>query len=132
MFHVFGVLTSLSGLTLALMIFYKQAIDSKTSTRVGLGIYWRIATSACARPILFIGFLEGVFFFSAFAFVASFLRDSLGWDYISIGLTMTGYGFGGAAYALLSRKICSYINSRQRILVSGLLLSSSYLFFPWL
>ena len=131
-FHVFGVLTSLSGLTLALMIFYKQAIDSKTSTRVGLGIYWRIATSACARPILFIGFLEGVFFFSAFAFVASFLRDSLGWDYLSIGLTMTWYGFGGAAYALLSRKICSYINSRQRILVSGLLLSSSYLFFPWL
>jgi predicted MFS family arabinose efflux permease len=45
---------------------------------------------------------------------------------------MTGYGVGGAVYALLSRHICRMLNSRQRILISGLMLSSAYFLFPWL
>ncbi len=131
-FNVFGVLTSMSGALLAALLLLKQASDSQTSTKVGPGIYLEIITSKSAQPILLIGLLEGAFFFSAFAFVASFLRDRQNWDYLSIGLIMTGYGVGGAIYALLSRQLCRMLSSRQRILISGLMLSFAYFLFPWL
>lgn len=131
-FNVFGVLTSASGALLGALVIFRQANDSQTSTKVGPGIYLKIITAKSAQPILLIGLLEGAFFFSAFAFVASFLRDHHHWDYLSIGLVMTGYGVGGAVYALLSRHLCRMLSSRQRILISGLMLSFAYFLFPWL
>jgi YNFM family putative membrane transporter len=131
-FDSFGALTAFSGLLLASLIFRRRVSDSKTNGTVNPLVYWNVLTSQSARPTLLIAFLEGTFFFSSFAFVASFLRDIHQWDYLKIGLIMTGYGFGGAGYAFLSASINAKITTSKRIFFAGLTVAFAYGLFPWL
>jgi predicted MFS family arabinose efflux permease len=65
-----------------------------------IGEFREVLARPWARLVLLISFLEGVFVFGAFAFIASHLHRSFGMSLTAGGSLVMLFGFGGALFAI--------------------------------
>ena len=79
-----------------------------------------------ARMVMFIGMFECMFFFGAYSFVGSMLKERFDLNYTTIGLTLAGYGVGGMVFIILVRRILPRFG--QAGMVLGGALSSGFFF----
>ena len=90
------------------------------ATQRGSGPAWRRVLSEFAgvlalpwaRALLALVFLEGMFLYGPFAFVASHVHDAFGLSLSSAGALVMLFGLGGLLFALGSRHLVSRLGER--------------------
>ena len=94
----------------------------KVSTReffAGIAYVWR---QRWARVVLVSVFLEGMFMFGAFAFIATHLHRHYGISLTFAGSIVMLYGVGGIVFAVLSRTLVQRLGEVGLAVVGGLLI----------
>ena len=79
------------------------------------------------QQILITVFAEGLFLFSAFAFIPSFLHHQFGLSLTTAGLSMGMFGVGGLCYTTFVRFFVGRFGERGLALIGGGLLSVAFL-----
>jgi predicted MFS family arabinose efflux permease len=90
-----------------------------------LAEFRQIAILPWARLVLTTVFLEGLFLYGAFAFIATHLHQVHGMSLTSAGALIMLFGFGGFAFAIASPTLVRRLGESGLTLWGGLLLSLS-------
>ena len=112
-----------------------RIIEATSRAPFRLGRLVRQFTSLLAargpRCVLIAVFVEGFLFFGAFAYLGAYLRHSFALDYLHIGLLLGGFGAGGLAYSIASRRIVAALGERGMVRGGGLLLATGFAALPF-
>jgi predicted MFS family arabinose efflux permease len=81
--------------------------------------YWQLLRLPATRVVIGGVFLEGVFLFSAIAYLGASLRERSGLSYTAIGLILSGSGIGGILYSFIVGPLVRRLGERGMILVGG-------------
>ena len=112
------LLTGLFGVVAVLLFAFERRLPERARlTRAGTGAPWRrlaaefaaVLAQPWARRVLMLVFLEGVFFYGPFAFIASHLHHSFGLSLSSAGAVVMLFGAGGLCFALASRRALRWL-----------------------
>ncbi len=86
-----------------------------------------VIRSRWPQQILFTVFAEGLFLFSAFAFIPSFLHHQFGISLTTAGLSMGMFGIGGLCYTLFAKFFVGRFGEQGLALFGGGLLSLAFI-----
>jgi predicted MFS family arabinose efflux permease len=81
--------------------------------------YWRLLQLPATRAVIGGVFVEGIFLFSAIAYLGAALRERTGLPYTTIGLILSGTGVGGILYSFIAAPLVRRLGERGMILVGG-------------
>lgn len=73
-----------------------------------------------ARMVMFIGMFECLFFYGAYSFVGAMLKERFDLSYTTIGLTLAGYGLGGAVFIALVGRLLPRIGQGGMVLTGAI------------
>lgn len=71
-------------------------------------------------------FLEGCFLLGAIPYAGAYLKHGFGLDYMTIGLVLGSFGFGGLVYSALVRLMVARLGERGMVIAGGALVAASY------
>jgi predicted MFS family arabinose efflux permease len=81
--------------------------------------YWQLLRLPATRVVIGGVFIEGIFLFSAIAYLGAALRERAGLSYTTIGLILSGIGVGGILYSSIAGPLVRRLGERGMILVGG-------------
>lgn len=81
---------------------------------------------APARNIWMAGFFEGCLTMGAVPYAGSFLKQTFGIDYATIGLVLASFGAGGMLYTFNVRWLLKRLGERRMVMIGGTLVSAGY------
>lgn len=87
--------------------------------RLSPAAYWRLLRLPATRAVIGGVFVEGVFLFSAIAYLGAALRARTGLPYTTIGLILSGSGLGGILYSAIAGPLVRRLGERGMILIGG-------------
>jgi predicted MFS family arabinose efflux permease len=98
-----------------------EAQGAATGTKGSLSpvAYWHLMRLPATRVVIGGVFIEGLFLFSAIAYLGASLRESTGLPYTTIGLILSGIGVGGILYSFIAGPLVGRLGERGMILVGG-------------
>ena len=118
------------GIFLLIEIRHSRDIDRRAEPQKKdipfFGQIFAIILSYWSRQVLFTVFAEGIFLFSALAFVPSFLHKQFGISLTVAGASMGLFGIGGLCYTVFARFFVARLGERGLALIGGALLSLAF------
>ena len=98
-----------------------EAQGAATGTKGSLSpvAYWHLMRLPATRVVIGGVFIEGLFLFSAIAYLGASLRERTGLPYTTIGLILSGIGIGGILYSFIAGPLVGRLGERGMILVGG-------------
>jgi predicted MFS family arabinose efflux permease len=97
----------------------REATGSESRGQLSPAAYWQLLRQPATRVVIGGVFVEGVFLFSAIAYLGAALRERTGLRYTTIGLILSGIGVGGILYSFIAAPLIRRLGERGMILVGG-------------
>ena len=123
-FLAFGLVAVIAWAALAWRTRTARALEARgaaTSTKGTLSpaAYWQLLRQPATRVVIGGVFVEGLFLFSAIAYLGAALYERTGLPYTTIGLILSGIGVGGILYSFIAGPLVERLGERGMILVGG-------------
>ena len=103
-----------------------EAVKPSVTNDSPIQTYQKILKSSWCQTILIVVFFEGALFYGSFAFIGAWIKTELDLDYLTIGLLLSGFGFGGVIYTLSITRLQRVLGEKGFAMTGACLL---FLFF---